>query len=120
MMRHLDPPATIHAHAGAFGRAVALLAAALLAALLLAACAPPEGAPDLEAGTAAAVPYPRLLPLDAVLASAPPRIDEESLAADRERSARLRDRAAALGGPLIAVADRQRIASARTVESSGG
>ena len=86
--------------------------AAILPLVVLLACGPPEEAPDLSASLPADAPYPRLLPLDEVLASVPARIGPDGALGDRERAERLRARAAALGGAVIGEADRDRLREA--------
>ena len=86
--------------------------AAILPLVALLACGPPEEAPDLSASLPADTPYPRLLPLDEVLASPPARIGPDGALGDRGRAERLRARAAALGGTVIAEADRDRLRDA--------
>ena len=80
---------------------------------LLAACAPPADAPDLSRRAAAAGPYPRLLPLEQLLAAPPARITPEGDAAAEARAAALRARAAALSGPVLSGDDRARIDAAQ-------
>ena len=77
--------------------------------------------PDIgsaQADAARNAPYPDLVPLDALLASAPstaPRITPASITATNDRIAQLRARAARLRGPVVDPATRSqmRAASAR-------
>ena len=81
--------------------------------VLLGACTPPADAPDLSAREASARPWPRLLPLDGLLAAPEPRIRPEQEAADAARAERLRARADALSAPALSAEDRARIEAAR-------
>lgn len=89
---------------------------AALAALALAGCGAPEGAAPPISATAARAPEPRLLEtarFDDALARAQP--DAERLGGDRDalsaRAAALRNRAAALGSPVMGAEDRDRLAA---------
>ena len=93
---------------------------ALLILPLVAACAPPPDAPDLSERAAAAAPWPRLLPLERLLAAPPSRITPEGDAAVEARAERLRRRAAALAVPVLSPADRARIADAQRETPADG
>lgn len=86
---------------------------------LLAACAPPPDAPDLSLSVAANRPWPRLRPLDDLLAAPESRIADGQEAADAARAARLRARAEALAAPALSAQDRARIEAAGTRETGG-
>ena len=88
-------------------------AAALAALMSLGACVefPDLGLPALSAEATRAAEYPRLLPLDQVLATAqsdsitPPTLERDL----RARVAALRARAAAARGPALSAAERARL-----------
>ena len=86
----------------------------ILPALLLSACTLPAGAPDLSERDAARQPWPRLLPLEALLDAPQPRLPAEQVSADTARADRLRNRAANLSAPAISPEDRARIEDARS------
>ncbi len=77
---------------------------------ILAACSEFPSLDDKVSAAARAAPYPRLLPIQTLLARpAPPRLTETAVATLEARAARLRRKAAALRGPVIDTSDRQRL-----------
>jgi len=88
-----------------------LAALCLLCLAGLAACARP---PALDGSVTEAdrrAPYPRLVPLDAILAAAPaPRAAPEDAGRLADRAGALRDRARRLRGPVVPAATEARMA----------
>ena len=79
--------------------------------IALAGCATPPALDGRISAAAAAAPYPTLQPLAPLLAraSAPPRITPQTTGRTQGAAAGLRDRAAALRGPVVDGATRTRM-----------
>ena len=85
----------------------------ILALLLIAACSvPPEAPPAI--GPDPGAPWPRILPVEEVVRGPAVRLDGPERRALLARAARLRARAAALRGPVIAAGDRARLVRPRS------
>ena len=80
--------------------------------LLLTACSvPPEAPPASVSGSGA--PWPRILPVEEVARGPAVRLDGPARRGLLTRASRLRERAAALRGPVIAAGDRARLVRPR-------
>ena len=84
----------------------------VLALLLLAACSvPPEAPPPSPSDPGA--PWPRIVPVEEAARGPAVRLDGPARRALLVRAARLRARAAALSGPVIADGERARLVRPR-------